>query len=263
MSNLPESKRPKNLQELKVFVQQYSNLVAKGNAAPLNKLQPAVASTVTTTLPSYSASLERTQSQIPPSNAAHLSHPLSSMGKQPVASPLSFLPTTTTVKTGMTAGAAHAQGKLAAHQGGLLSHLGSMSTNALTSHLVGGDTNSLKQPQVSTNLSLDSQPRVNVAAMAVETAAAAQASLLLKSSAASTVPTAGGQSINFTAATKSGGIQPGVATPLPSGVTLETLGVLCRLPDNDLMKLNLPPPLLSAIKVWKARQGSGKTKVEL
>ena len=50
------------------------------------------------------------------------------------------------------------------------------------------------------------------------------------------------------------GIQPGVATPLPPGVTLETLGVLCRLPESDLMKLKLPPTLLSAIKFWKARQ---------
>ena len=55
------------------------------------------------------------------------------------------------------------------------------------------------------------------------------------------------------------GIQPGVATPLPPGLTLETLGVLCRLPETDLMKLKLPPALLSAIKVWKARQPPSKS----
>ena len=55
------------------------------------------------------------------------------------------------------------------------------------------------------------------------------------------------------------GIQPGVATPLPPGLTLETLGVLCRLPESDLLKLKLPPALLSAIKVWKARQPPTKS----
>ena len=55
------------------------------------------------------------------------------------------------------------------------------------------------------------------------------------------------------------GIQPGVATPLPPGLTLETLGVLCRLPESDLLKLKLPPALLSAIKVWKARQPPSKS----
>lgn len=55
------------------------------------------------------------------------------------------------------------------------------------------------------------------------------------------------------------GIQPGVATPLPPGLTLETLGVLCRLPESDLMKLKLPPVLLSAIKFWKARLPPSKS----
>ena len=55
------------------------------------------------------------------------------------------------------------------------------------------------------------------------------------------------------------GIQAGVATPLPPGLTLETLGVLCRLPESDLLKLKLPPALLSAIKVWKARQPPSKS----
>ena len=55
------------------------------------------------------------------------------------------------------------------------------------------------------------------------------------------------------------GIQAGVATPLPPGLTLETLGVLCRLPETDLLKLKLPAALLSAIKVWKARQPPGRS----
>ena len=52
------------------------------------------------------------------------------------------------------------------------------------------------------------------------------------------------------------GIQPGVPTPLPPGLTLETLGVLCRLPESELVKLKIPAALLSAIRVWKARQMS-------
>lgn len=61
--------------------------------------------------------------------------------------------------------------------------------------------------------------------------------------------------------TSSTGIQAGIAMPLPPGLTPETLNVLCRLSDNDLHKLKLPPALLSAIKVWKVRQFSTKSKV--
>ena len=50
------------------------------------------------------------------------------------------------------------------------------------------------------------------------------------------------------------GIQVGVATPLPPGLTLETLNVLCRMPESELVKLKLPAGLLSAIRVWKERQ---------
>jgi len=53
-------------------------------------------------------------------------------------------------------------------------------------------------------------------------------------------------------------IQAGVATPLPPGLTLETLAVLCRLPEEELGKLKLPTGLLSAIKVWKEKQPTGK-----
>ena len=56
----------------------------------------------------------------------------------------------------------------------------------------------------------------------------------------------------------SSGIQAGVATPLPPGLTLETLAVLCRLPETELEKLKLPAGLLSAIKVWKDRQPTKK-----
>ena len=56
------------------------------------------------------------------------------------------------------------------------------------------------------------------------------------------------------AGSSSGGIQAGVATPLPPGLTLETLAVLCRLPESELEKLKLPVGLLSAIKVWKEKQ---------
>ena len=61
-----------------------------------------------------------------------------------------------------------------------------------------------------------------------------------------------------TSAGVSSGIQAGVATPLPPGLTLETLAVLCRLPETELEKLKLPAGLLSAIKVWKDRQPAKK-----
>lgn len=51
-------------------------------------------------------------------------------------------------------------------------------------------------------------------------------------------------------------IKPGVATPLPPGVNPETLAVLCRMPDSDLQKLNLPVALLTAIRVWRGQHSS-------
>ncbi len=67
---------------------------------------------------------------------------------------------------------------------------------------------------------------------------------------------------------KPASIQAGVATPLPPGLTLETLAVLCRLPETELEKLKLPVGLLSAIKVWKEKQpakkgGSAQAKVSV
>ena len=51
-------------------------------------------------------------------------------------------------------------------------------------------------------------------------------------------------------------IKPGVPTPLPPGVNPETLAVLCRMPDSDLQKLNLPVALLTAIRVWRGQHSS-------
>ena len=51
-------------------------------------------------------------------------------------------------------------------------------------------------------------------------------------------------------------IQPGMVTPLPPGLNLEALSKLCSLPESELLKHNLPPNLLTAIKVWKLQQKS-------
>ena len=51
-------------------------------------------------------------------------------------------------------------------------------------------------------------------------------------------------------------IQPGMVTPLPPGLNLEALAKLCSLPESELVKHNLPPSLLTAIKVWKQQQKS-------
>ena len=78
------------------------------------------------------------------------------------------------------------------------------------------------------------------------------------------IATSGSQALPQTSATptqltnQNAPIQPGVPTPLPPGLNLETLGVLCRLPESDLLKLKLPAGLLTAIKVWKMRQQKGK-----
>lgn len=51
-------------------------------------------------------------------------------------------------------------------------------------------------------------------------------------------------------------IKPGVPTPLPPGLNPETLAVLCRMPDSELQKLNLPVPLMTAIRVWRVQQSN-------
>lgn len=61
-----------------------------------------------------------------------------------------------------------------------------------------------------------------------------------------------------TSANVNDGIQAGVATPLPPELTLETLAVLCRLPESELEKLKLPSGLMTAISVWKDRQPAKK-----
>ena len=48
----------------------------------------------------------------------------------------------------------------------------------------------------------------------------------------------------------------GVPTPLPPGLNPETLAVLCRMPDSELQKLNLPVPLMTAIRVWRVQQSN-------
>jgi len=200
-------------------------------------------------LPSYSASLERSHSQLSHTGQA-ATQPQNSLKKMfgsPSFSPLSA----NNISVGSNQGASRLP---ANSSGGVVNHSGSSSVGSLTSHLVGSSSNSSSK----LHYPLDGPSRVGLSSVSMGTAHPAHS---LKSSPAPSVP--GNQAASaLPVATKSGGIQPGVVTPLPNGVTLETLGVLCRLPDSDLVKLNLPQPLLSAIKVWKARQqSSGRTKV--
>ena len=47
----------------------------------------------------------------------------------------------------------------------------------------------------------------------------------------------------------------GVPTPLPPDIGLDKLAMLCRMSDDDLAKLKLPPTLLTAIRVWRSKVG--------
>lgn len=55
-----------------------------------------------------------------------------------------------------------------------------------------------------------------------------------------------------------GPIQPGIPTPLP-GLSLESLAALCKLPEDQLVRLQLPPGLVTAIRVWRMRQNSNNS----
>ncbi len=209
MASLPVSSRPKTAQEIRDFVQKYSNLITQ--------LQ---SSTPLTT------SAQSTKTQQDPAKTMYNS----------VAVPLNFGPSpaqTTTAANSTTSISTTAMAQVDQHFQTALTAVKNKSTQL---------PNLLTPPAV-VDLTTDTDSTSTVNAPVTT-----QFKATPKATKAAT------------------GIQAGVATPLPPGLTLETLAVLCRLPESELEKLKLPVGLLSAIKVWKEKQpakrgGSIHTKV--
>lgn len=280
MATLPDSKRPKTIQELKEFVQQYSSLINKGGGNFLSSYQGTTSSTSTasssmaansTSLPSYS---ERTRTLV----AATIGLPAQAqapVGKTAVTShAFTSLPVRNSTMVGTSQTSSPRPPMPVPPAGGLMSSLVPSSipptTSTMASLLVEGATkHQLFSSSSSTSGTVHApvtnqfrKPRTSLTSVSPAILETVTPQLPQKFPSASILPPTVVSQLAATSTAKSG-IQAGVATPLPAGVTLETLGVLCRLPDSDLLKLNLPQSLLSAIKVWKVRQGPvTKTKVQ-
>ncbi len=207
MASLPVSSRPKTAQEIRDFVQKYSNLITQ--------LQSSTPSTTT--------SAQSTKTQQNPVTTLHGS----------VVVPMNFGPSpaqTTTTANSTASISTTAMAQVDQHFQTALTAVKNKSTLPT-------------KPLAVVDLTTDTD-----SASTVNAPITTQFKATPKATKATT------------------GIQAGVATPLPPGLTLETLAVLCRLPESELGKLKLPVGLLSAIKVWKEKQptkkgGSPHTKV--
>ena len=268
MAALPDSKRPKTILELKDFVQQYSGLINKGSNF-LSNYQTTPSSMCT------SSSMGANSSSLP-SNFS-----LSGRTRAQVAQALMGLPVQTQAPVGQTTTAMPVRSSLTRDAGetsrppipvpsavGQRFPLSLPSlTSAMSSFLMGSDVGASKHQSSSSCGDVPVATQAHGISMSAVPSVIAETMTLRppfghKNPPAPMLPlTSSSTCQSASLSTSTTGIQAGVATPLPAGVTLETLGVLCRLPENDLLKLNLPLPLLSAIKVWKARQGPGKSKV--
>lgn len=271
MATLPDSKRPKTILELKEFVQQYSSLINKGGNF-LSNYQATPPSTSTSSsmgansspLPSNSSSSERTRTQVA---RASIDLPAQERAPAPMGPTTIALP----VRSGMMEVASEASPTA----GGLTLNRLPVSVPSATYNMAslfltseaGVSKHQSSSSCTDTPVTTHSQfkgPGISMSAVPFIMAETMlpQPAFGRKPSPSPIVPTSSLTSQSAVpSSTSKTGIQAGVAMPLPAGVTLETLGVLCRLPESDLLKLNLPMPLLSAIKVWKARQGPGKSKV--
>lgn len=272
MSALPDSKRPKNVQELKEFVQRYSSLINKmpgqhavssGGALPSKTTSAA---DVSSSLPLFADSLSKNRMQglVHHQPPARPSPPLASGSSQTV--PLSSSSSQAAnahiaehFKNSLLASAANRPSLPVLDSSQELSLPPSRAPVFIpqlpsSSGSDGSSTETPKQQQ---------QQQFGAGTMhAPVTTQFGHTSNSLAPPAPLTQPATVASSSSPAVATSSG-IQAGIATPLPPGLTLETLGVLCRLPETDLHKLKLPPALLSAIKVWKARQLPTKSKVSM
>ncbi|XP_064404063.1 mucin-5AC-like isoform X2 [Halichondria panicea] len=200
MASLPVSSRPKTAQEIRDFVQKYSNLITQ--------LQSSTPSTTT--------SAQSTKTQQNPVTTLHGS----------VVVPMNFGPspaqTTTTANSTAASISTTAMAQVDQHFQTALTAVKNKSTLPT-------------KPPAVVDLTTDTD-----SASTVNAPITTQFKATPKATKATT------------------GIQAGVATPLPPGLTLETLAVLCRLPESELGKLKLPVGLLSAIKVWKEKQPTKK-----
>ena len=240
MAALPEAKRPKNVQELKDFVQRYSSFFNKG----LN-LNPPAPSTATGTTTSSS-----------------LKPPVSTTSNPP-----SFPPSSTASRLQQSSGSVQIQSSVTDANAHVNQHFAESlftfgsSREGSAGPSFGQTSTQSGDSSESAELSKSQQLGVVHAPVTSQFNTASTATSQSKQTQAASVPPS--STVQSTPSSSGGGIQPGIATPLPPGLTLETLGVLCRLPEVDLLKLKLPAALMSAIKVWKARQAPTSTKTKV
>lgn len=288
IASLPEPQRPKTIPELRDFVQKYSSLITQNTVLDLS-----VPGSVGSQLSGSKVSLTTSPGLVPPkagpspsvttrTSQSGVSIPSLLTSGVPSGAPNLSLPpaTSTTLLAAVNISSATTQSPSAQVAEHFKSSLAGLATAKVPT--VGGVVAAIPSVMPSSTIPPAAVPNLASGATAPSTVqfshkAGTENSLLASGQLRSSTPPAASSqapplapptTLTTAASTSSGstsGIQPGVAMPLPPGLTLETLGVLCRLPESDLLKLKLPPTLLSAIKVWKARQPPGRsvTKVSV
>ena len=289
IASLPEPQRPKTIPELRDFVQKYSSLITQNTVLDLS-----VPGSVSSQLSGNKVSLTTSPGIVPPkagpspsvgtrTSQSGVSIPSLLTSGVPSGAPNLSLPpatSTTLLASAVNISSATTQSPSAQVAEHFKSSLAGLATSKVPT--VGGVVAAIPSVMPSSTIPPAAVPNLVSGATASSTVqvshkAGTENSLLASGQLRSSTPPAASSqapplapptTLTTAASTSSGstsGIQPGVAMPLPPGLTLETLGVLCRLPESDLLKLKLPPTLLSAIKVWKARQPPGRsvTKVSV
>lgn len=254
MQSLPAEQRPKSMEDLKEFMRKYNEKLQPTPPSPLGAAKPLDGSTKTTSslataTPTYNSI------QSPPS---HLLTKSPAVGTQPGISASNLVggASSNVPPVGPAVGAVGVT---------TLQPPGSHPAPSSFSDTVGDAMaavlphQSLLPPAPPTQASPASQITSTHLHLAAQQATPSLKGVATQSLAPPTHSTnqASSQVATPTSSQLAGhgsSIQPGVPTPLPPGVNLETLVGLCRLPEAQLLKLQLPQPLLSAISIWKMRQ---------
>ena len=275
IATLPESKRPKSNQELREIVQKCSSLISR---LPQSTQQPTISSGYSPVPKTPATFADKTKTQGAPASAVQPPPPIASTSS---SNSEGFSQIGASSQQAVNANIAeHFKNSLLASSASR-SSLGSSSQGV--QHSVLGSSQELPLrgtpptrvpvfiPQFPGSEATKQQQQQQQQQFSAGTMHAPVTTQFSHTSATPPLTSAGTTpsqlaimvSNNQTPSTTttSSGIQAGIATPLPPGLTLETLNVLCRLPEADLLKLKLPPALLSAIKVWKAGQMPTKSKV--
>lgn len=260
VATLPESQRPKNINELRELIKKYGSVLSLGGGNKAGPQPSVTAATNLTDFSSLSSSQDKsrtvpsllgsTKTEASHSSAGITTHPLTTMATSTSIAPSLSTSSASSVINSTSFGTASAQ--VAEHFKTSL-----LGMQPPPPRSVSTLPNLPAQLPFTSSMPIvigDSPPGQGKPPQSGATPLTVHAPVTSQFQQTTPSNTEANKMPTAKVPTNPQGIQPGVPTPLPPGLTLETLNVLCRLPESDLVKLKIPAPLLSAIRVWKARQ---------